>query len=74
MIEEYKGSLRRAFEDADYIIVDGWCNRYIKECTDWALNEGFISPDKMASKKESDSQYTALCYRLTDKGHKELRN
>jgi hypothetical protein len=73
---EYKACLKRAFIEgnADYITVDGWCSMFIRQCTDWALEQGWVYFDQKTSDLISESQYTAMCYRLTDKGRQELVN
>lgn len=78
---ELEISLRRAFVEgerpgraADYIVVDGETtrNQFLTEGVRYGLAKGLIVHDKKASEAESDSQYTALCYRLTEKGKKHF--
>lgn len=72
---EYMGSLYRAFVvgRADFIIVDGSSTEFIRNATAFALDKKLIAYDKQTSDARSDSQYTALVYRLTPNGKKEIQ-
>jgi hypothetical protein len=67
-------SLRKAFiqKGADFVIVDGWTPELIRRDIQWAHDESLLRFDQETSDRESDEQYTALCYRLTDLGRKVL--
>lgn len=74
---EYLASLNRAFfgdKPADYIVVDGSSTEFIRNATQFALDQNLISYDKQTSDSISDSQYTGLAYRLTPTGRKTLQN
>lgn len=71
---EYEQSLYRAFiaGGANYIFIDGRSGNFLRHCTNFALAEKIIHHDPTTSDAISDSQYTALAYRLTDEGRQRL--
>lgn len=71
---EYKTSLARAFElgRADFIILDGWSSDFNRKSTQWAMASGYLNFCDRASEQQSDEQYTALCYRPTQKLRDEI--
>jgi hypothetical protein len=64
---EQIGTYTRAFIDnaADYIIVDGWQLRkqWMRDDLLQLTKLKLLVEDKNTSERESDSQYTAVCYR-----------
>ena len=72
--DEYMESFHRAFIEcnSDFIIFDGWSGEFLRECTHFGLKNGIIKYDEETSRKISDSQYTAMAYRLTRSGREQL--
>jgi len=52
---------------ADFITVDGWVGRPAREQVWRAVEDGFLVEDERTSALNSDEQYTAVCFRPTDK-------
>lgn len=63
------GTYTRAFIDhrADYLILDGWQmqRQWVRDDLAQLTELGLLNFDEAASERESESQYTARCYRPT---------
>lgn len=74
--QEYLASFRRAFVDhrSESILFDGHeaRNKFLRDGLNWAIDQGIIYHDEKSDWLYSDSQWTTLVYRLTDKGHEIL--
>lgn len=79
LVKEHLGTLSRGFPRRDpeeFIVLDGFMlrgNRYLADCTNWLLEQKYISHDAQKSEELSGSQYTAMCYRLTDSGRNAIQ-
>lgn len=64
---EQIGTYRRAFIEnrADYIVVDGWQlqKQWVQDDIEQLTELGLLIEDQATSERESDGQYTAICYR-----------
>lgn len=74
--QEYLASFRRAFVDhrSDSILFDGHDARskFLRDGLNWGLGQGILYHDEKSDWLYSDSQWTTLVYRLTDKGREIL--
>lgn len=74
--KEFLDSFTRAFRDgkADYITFDGHVarSRFLREATQWGLDNNIIYEDVDMSTLYSDSQWTVQIFRLTDAGRAKI--
>lgn len=74
--KEFLDSFTRAFRDgkADYIVFDGHVarSRFLREATQWGLDNDIIYEDETMGALHSDSQWTVQIFRLTEPGREKL--
>lgn len=74
--KEFLDSFTRAFRDgqADYITFDGHVarSRFLREATQWGLDNDIIYEDVSMSEMHSDSQWTVQIFRLTEQGRDKI--
>ncbi len=74
--EEFLDSFTRAFlhHGADYIEFDGHVarNRFLREATQWGLDNDIIYEDKTMGLLYSDSQWTVQIFKLTETGKAKI--
>lgn len=74
--KEFLDSFTRAFRDgkADYITFDGHIarSRFLREATQWGLDNDIIYEDELESAIQSDSQWTVQIFRLTESGREKI--
>lgn len=74
--KEFLDSFTRAFRDgsADYIVFDGHVGRseFLRQATQWGLDNDIIFEDKTASQMHSEEQWTVQIFRLTEEGKQKI--